>query len=149
MYYRNYKLRSEQDVSLFVILTVRDPFNETTANLTSTDHLKYEKPIRKTIHYEYEQLLDPSNPFIPPPETGGKMMLVLTRKLNESIMIGNDIEITVLAVEGEQIKLGINAPKQIEIHRKEIYLAIQQENNEAIKAESNLLSNLSDYFKKK
>ena len=39
-------------------------------------------------------------------------MLVLTRKLNESIMIGNDIEITVLAVEGEQIKLGINAPKQ-------------------------------------
>ncbi len=77
------------------------------------------------------------------------MMLVLTRKLNESIMIGNDIEITILAVEGEQIKLGINAPKQVEIHRKEIYLAIQQENNEAINTKSTLLSNLSDYFKKK
>ncbi|KMY51846.1 carbon storage regulator CsrA [Peribacillus sp. JNUCC 23] len=76
-------------------------------------------------------------------------MLVLTRKLNESIMIGNDIEITILAVEGEQIKLGINAPKQVEIHRKEIYLAIQQENNEAINTKSTLLSNLSDYFKKK
>ncbi|MFJ5623482.1 carbon storage regulator CsrA [Peribacillus loiseleuriae] len=76
-------------------------------------------------------------------------MLVLTRKLNESIMIGNDIEITVLAVEGEQIKLGINAPKQVEIHRKEIHLAIQQENNEAINTKSTLLSNLSDYFKKK
>ncbi len=77
------------------------------------------------------------------------MMLVLTRKLNESIMIGNDIEITILAVEGEQIKLGINAPKQVEIHRKEIYLSIQQENNEAINTKSTLLSNLSDYFKKK
>ncbi|MFJ7977666.1 carbon storage regulator CsrA [Peribacillus sp. NPDC096379] len=76
-------------------------------------------------------------------------MLVLTRKLNESIMIGNDIEITILAVEGEQIKLGINAPKQVEIHRKEIYLAIQEENNEAINTKSTLLSNLSDYFKKK
>ncbi|MGE8080538.1 carbon storage regulator CsrA [Peribacillus loiseleuriae] len=76
-------------------------------------------------------------------------MLVLTRKLNESIMIGNDIEITILAVEGEQIKLGINAPKQVEIHRKEIYLSIQQENNEAINTKSTLLSNLTDYFKKK
>ncbi|MBA9026728.1 carbon storage regulator CsrA [Peribacillus huizhouensis] len=76
-------------------------------------------------------------------------MLVLTRKRNESIMIGNDIEITILAVEGEQIKLGINAPKQVEIHRKEIYLSIQQENNEAINTKSTLLSNLTDYFKKK
>ena len=76
-------------------------------------------------------------------------MLVLTRKLNESIMIGDDIEITVLAVDGEQIKLGINAPKQIEIHRKEIHLAIQQENSDALKSESSILSGLSEYFKKK
>ena len=76
-------------------------------------------------------------------------MLVLTRKLNESIMIGNDIEITVLAVEGEQIKLGINAPKHIEIHRKEVYLSIQQENNQAVNTEVNLLTNLSEFFRKK
>lgn len=76
-------------------------------------------------------------------------MLVLTRKLNESIMIGSDIEITVLAVEGEQIKLGINAPKQIDIHRKEIYLSIQQENNQAAKTEVNILTNLSEFFRKK
>ena len=76
-------------------------------------------------------------------------MLVLTRKLNESIMIGNDIEITVLAVEGEKIKLGINAPKQIEIHRKEIYLSIQQENNQAVNTEVDLLTNLSEFFRKK
>lgn len=76
-------------------------------------------------------------------------MLVLTRKLNESIMIGNDIEITVLAVEGEQIKLGINAPKNIEIHRKEIYLSIQQENNQAVNTENQTLTNLSEFFRKK
>ena len=76
-------------------------------------------------------------------------MLVLTRKLKESIMIGDDIEVTVLAVEGEQIKLGINAPKHIEIHRKEIYLSIQEENNEAAQTKTNLLENLNQYFKKK
>ncbi|SFC24076.1 carbon storage regulator CsrA [Peribacillus sp. B-H-3] len=76
-------------------------------------------------------------------------MLVLTRKTGESIMIGDDIEITIVAVEGEQIKLGIQAPKDIDIHRKEIYLSIQQENSAAMNAKSNLLSSLNDYFKKK
>ncbi|WP_413378377.1 carbon storage regulator CsrA [Alkalihalobacillus sp. 1P02AB] len=63
-------------------------------------------------------------------------MLVLSRKKNEAIQIGDDIEITILAVEGEQVKLGIQAPKHIEIHRKEIYLAIQTENHEAVKTVS-------------
>ena len=76
-------------------------------------------------------------------------MLVLTRKLNESIMIGDDIELTVLAVDGDQIKLGINAPKQVDIHRKEIYLAIQQENTDALLSQTETLSTLGDYFKKK
>lgn len=61
-------------------------------------------------------------------------------------MIGDDIELTVLAVEGEQIKLGIKAPKNIEIHRKEIYLSIQQENNEAINTETKIIQNLSSFF---
>ncbi|MBB6447285.1 carbon storage regulator CsrA [Bacillus benzoevorans] len=73
-------------------------------------------------------------------------MLVLTRKLKESIMIGDEIELTILAIDGEQIKLGINAPKNIEIHRKEIYLAIQTENNEALKTEVNVLKNLSAFI---
>ncbi|MEN0644720.1 carbon storage regulator CsrA [Alkalicoccobacillus gibsonii] len=59
-------------------------------------------------------------------------MLVLTRKKNEHIQIGEDISISILAIEGEQVKLGINAPRHIDIHRKEIYLAIQQENAEAV-----------------
>lgn len=76
-------------------------------------------------------------------------MLVLTRKLKESIMIGDDVEITILAIEGEKIKLGINAPKHVEIHRKEVFLDIQKENNEALKTETNLLKSLSDYFQEK
>ena len=60
-------------------------------------------------------------------------MLVLTRKTGEAIQIGDDIEITVVSIKGDQIKLGINAPKNIEIHRKEIYLEIQKENEDASK----------------
>jgi len=59
-------------------------------------------------------------------------MLVLSRKTKQSIMIGDDIEISIVSIEGEQVKLGINAPKHVEIHRKEIYLAIQEANKEAV-----------------
>ena len=58
-------------------------------------------------------------------------MLVLTRKLQEAIKIGEDIELTVLSIDGDQVKLGISAPKHIEIHRKEVFLSIQQENSKA------------------
>ena len=52
-------------------------------------------------------------------------MLALARKVNESIMIGNDIEITVLEIKGDQIKLGVKAPKSVPIYRKELYVKIQ------------------------
>lgn len=55
-------------------------------------------------------------------------MLVLTRKVNQSIMIGDDIEVIVLEVRGEQVRLGIKAPRTVTVHRREIYDAIQQEN---------------------
>ena len=58
-------------------------------------------------------------------------MLVLTRKKGESIQIGEDIEITITQVKGDQVKLGIKAPKNVEIHRKEIWVEIQEENAEA------------------
>ncbi|SFD96860.1 carbon storage regulator, CsrA [Lentibacillus persicus] len=58
-------------------------------------------------------------------------MLVLTRKQNESIQIGDDIEVKVLGLTGDQVKLGISAPGSMDIHRKEIYLDIQKQNNEA------------------
>ena len=58
-------------------------------------------------------------------------MLALSRKLNESIIIGNEIEITILEVKGDQVKIGINAPKSVPIYRKEIYLQIKESNQEA------------------
>ncbi|BDG37522.1 carbon storage regulator CsrA [Saccharococcus caldoxylosilyticus] len=75
-------------------------------------------------------------------------MLVLTRRLKEAIQIGDDIEITVLAISGDQVKLGINAPKHVEIHRKEVYLAIQKENNEASLASKDLLQKLNEQMKR-
>ncbi len=58
-------------------------------------------------------------------------MLVLTRRLNQSIKIGDDIEITVVEVRGDQVRLGVNAPRDVSVHRKEVYLQIQQENRAA------------------
>lgn len=55
-------------------------------------------------------------------------MLVLTRRLNQSIKIGDDIEITIIEVRGDQVRLGVTAPRDIPVHRKEVYLQIQQEN---------------------
>lgn len=60
-------------------------------------------------------------------------MLALTRKKGETIVISNNIEVIVLGISGEQVKLGIVAPKEISIHRKEIYEQIQMENMEALK----------------
>ncbi|MEN8127788.1 MAG: carbon storage regulator CsrA [Planctomycetota bacterium] len=54
-------------------------------------------------------------------------MLVLSRQKDESIMIGDDVEITIVDVRGDKVRLGINAPRNITVHRKEIYLAIQKE----------------------
>jgi len=54
-------------------------------------------------------------------------MLVLTRKSNQSIMIGDDIEVSVLAIMGEKVRIGISAPRDIPVFRKEVYLEIQQE----------------------
>lgn len=71
-------------------------------------------------------------------------MLVLTRKKNEAIQIGEDIEISVLAIEGDQIKLGISAPKSIDIYRKEIYIDIKKQNSEAVNISTDLLHLLTD-----
>ncbi|WP_430488968.1 carbon storage regulator CsrA [Rossellomorea marisflavi] len=67
-------------------------------------------------------------------------MLVLTRKTGESIQIADNIEIKVVSIQGDQIKLGIDAPKHIDIHRKEVYLSIQEQNTEASKGIQNLLN---------
>lgn len=62
-------------------------------------------------------------------------MLVLTRKSNQSIMIGDDIEVSVLSIMGEKVRIGIQAPRDIPVFRKEVYLEIQQERNGAAAGE--------------
>lgn len=59
-------------------------------------------------------------------------MLALTRKRGESIVINNNVEITILEVKGDQIKVGIDAPKEVPIYRKEVYLQIKEENKAAL-----------------
>ena len=63
-------------------------------------------------------------------------MLALSRKKGDSLVIDNNIEITVLEVKGEQVKLGITAPKHVRVYRKEVYIQIQEANKEAMQAAS-------------
>lgn len=62
-------------------------------------------------------------------------MLALSRKKNEAIIINNNVEVTILEVKGDQVKVGINAPKEVPIYRKEVYLQIQEANREAVSAD--------------
>ncbi|MBO4373704.1 MAG: carbon storage regulator CsrA [Lachnospiraceae bacterium] len=70
-------------------------------------------------------------------------MLTLSRKKNESVVINNNIEVTILDVKGDQIKIGISAPKEVPIYRKEIYLQIQESNKSSMTADGmDVLKNL-------
>jgi len=76
-------------------------------------------------------------------------MLVLTRKLGESIAIDDHIKIVVVQIKGKQVRLGIKAPKETKIHREEVYKAIQDQNEEAAQTDLTSISNLSDELNKK
>lgn len=75
-------------------------------------------------------------------------MLALTRKKEESIIIGDKIEIKILEIQGDKVKLGIEAPKNVPIHRKEIYLEIQEENRIASQINVNNFNSIKDIFRK-
>ena len=72
-------------------------------------------------------------------------MLALSRRKKESLIVNNNIEITVLEIKGDQVKLGISAPKDVSIYRKEIYLQIEEANKEAMKVEG--IENLQNLLK--
>ncbi|MBQ4496376.1 MAG: carbon storage regulator CsrA [Spirochaetaceae bacterium] len=65
-------------------------------------------------------------------------MLILTRKTNEKIRIGNDITITIIEVRGDQVKVGVEAPKDVKVFRQEVFNAIQNENRAAVVSAANL-----------
>ena len=69
-------------------------------------------------------------------------MLVLSRQRDETIIIGDNIEITVVDIRGDKVRLGVNAPKEISVHRKEVYDAIKRENREAAQMKPDDLSTL-------
>ena len=69
-------------------------------------------------------------------------MLVLSRQRDETIMIGDDIEVTVVDIRGDKVRLGINAPKELSVHRKEVYEAIKKENRAAAAVKPEDLSGL-------
>lgn len=73
-------------------------------------------------------------------------MLALSRKKNEAIVINNNIEITILEVKGDQVKIGVSAPKDVPVYRKEVYVQIQEANKEATNAEG--MAALKDLFGK-
>lgn len=76
-------------------------------------------------------------------------MLVLTRKLGESIAIDDHIKIVVVQIKGKQVRLGIKAPKETKIHREEVYQAIQDQNTEAAQSSLSDLARLNDALKEK
>jgi carbon storage regulator len=63
-------------------------------------------------------------------------MLILTRRVGETLMVGDDVTVTVLGVKGNQVRIGVNAPKEVSVHREEIYMRIQQEKRGLPKAQA-------------
>ena len=74
-------------------------------------------------------------------------MLALSRKKDEAVIINDDIEITIIEIKGDQVKIGISAPKSVPIYRKEVYMQIQTANKEA--AQSVDIKNIKELFAKK
>jgi carbon storage regulator len=77
----------------------------------------------------------------------GDIVLVLTRRANQSIMIGHEIVVTVLEVRGDQVRLGIKAPRSIDVHREEIFAQLQQANRDAAQAPRQPLESLDGFAK--
>ena len=117
----------DEDIVLLVFATIPKDIKETSVNM------KAPVIVNAANGKAIQVILEKGNYSIKH-KIGGNM-LALARKTNQSIMIGNDIEITLLEIKGDQVKIGINAPKSVPIYRKEIYVQIQDENKKASEGE--------------
>src|SRR5690625_3333356 len=137
------KIAEKEDVIVLAIVTLQEPFEESTINLKAPLIINYKENLGKQyiLHTDMYKTRTPLSVSLSKED---EYMLILRRKINESIQIDDNIEVTVLAIEGEQIKLGIDAPKSVDIHRKEVYIAIQEENSKAASASIEMLDLLKD-----
>jgi len=76
-------------------------------------------------------------------------LLILTRKVGESVAIGDDIQVSVIEIKGSQVKIGIRAPRDVTVHREEIYLKIQDENRRAAQVSTEALGTVEELLLKK
>jgi carbon storage regulator len=80
-------------------------------------------------------------------DEGNRAVLVLTRQSNQSIMIGNDVVITILEIRGDHVRIGIKAPRDVPVHREEVYAAVRQENRAAASPRADALNLLDGVMK--
>lgn len=76
-------------------------------------------------------------------------MLILARKENEAIVIGDNIEVTIVSIKGDYVKIGINAPENVKVFRKEIFTDIQNVNRESVIKQPDAVKNLGNFLKKR
>ena len=125
---------TEDNTYILVTLTAAADKKDTTVNLKAPLVINTDtrKGCQVIVEDDYPIKFNVYEAVIRQKESRGIKMLALTRKKGESLVVNNNIEITVLEIRGDQVKIGISAPKEVPIYRKEVYLQIQNENKAAL-----------------
>jgi carbon storage regulator len=124
----------DDDILVFAIVTIPEDESRISANLQGPIIVNRARSARKTIDLARPALADKALRARRARELRDPLMLVLARKINESIVIGDSIHVSVIDIKGDQVKLGIDAPKQVKVYRQEVYEAIQEENRKAARS---------------
>ena len=127
------------DTFILVTVTVPTVIEKMTANLKAPIifNMKINKAVQVVVEDDYQIKIPVFELLKSKKEKAGELdMLALTRNKGEAIVINNNIEITILEIRGDQIKIGFTAPKDVPIYRKEVYIQIQEENKAAISVDS-------------
>lgn len=133
-------IESITDVKVFNILTLQEPFEESTVNLQAPIIINTKNNQAKQVILNNESYKTKHPLFIESPDSiKGWFDVNFGKKKGEAIQIGNEIEITIISIQGDQVKIGIEAPKTVEVYRKEIYEQIQEENKQAATTTTNIL----------